>query len=90
MRVKFFAFIREMTGCPEITMPVVPTVGDLARSLGERYGPKLRNKLLASDDKLGPEIIILINGRHVAHLGEINAALKDDDTVQIFPVVAGG
>jgi len=70
------------------------TAGSLARSLCERYGEKLKEKIFPSgnteEDKFGPEIIFLINGRHVNHLGGIDAPLKPDDKVDIFPVVAGG
>lgn len=90
MRVKFFAYIRDYTGCSETDVPVVPTIGDLARILCDRYGSKLREKMLTADGDLGPHIIVMINGRHVVHLGGINAPLKDGDTVQIFPMVAGG
>jgi len=90
MRVKFFAYLREYTNCPEVEMPAVATIGDLARVLSERYGPKLRDKMLKAEGELSAEIIIMINGRHVVHMGGINAPLKDDDTVQIFPLVAGG
>ena len=90
MRVKFFAYLRDYTGCPETEVASAATIGDLARILGERYGPKIRDKLLSADGELGSEIILMINGRHVAHLGGINAPLNSDDTVQIFPLVAGG
>ena len=90
MRVKFFAYIRDYTGCAETDVPAAPTIGDLARALGERFGPKLMEKMLAADGELGPEIIIMINGRHVVHMGGVSAPLKDDDVVQIFPLVAGG
>jgi molybdopterin synthase sulfur carrier subunit len=90
MRVKFFAYIRDFTGCKETDVPCQKTVGDLARLLADQYGSKLREKMFAPNGDLGPEIIILINGRHVAHLGGINAPLKPDDTVHVFPVVAGG
>ena len=40
--------------------------------------------------KFGPEIIFLINGRHVNHLGGTAAPLNPDDRVDVFPVVAGG
>jgi molybdopterin synthase sulfur carrier subunit len=90
MRVKFFAYLRDYTGCKETDVLPQNTIGDLARVLSEQYGPRLREKLLAPSGGLGPEIIIMINGRHVAHLGGINAPLKKDDTVQIFPMVAGG
>ena len=90
MRVKFFAYLRDYTGCSETDVPVVPTIGDLARMLGEKYGPKLRDKLLTADGELGPDLIMMINGRHVVHMGGIQAALTEDDLVQIFPKVAGG
>jgi len=83
MQVKFFAYLRDYTKCSETDVQMAPTVGDLIRILGERYGPKL-----GGDS--GAEIVIMVNGRHVAHLGGTDTPLKDDDIVQIFPLVAGG
>jgi len=88
--VKFFAYLRDYTGCLETSMPAVPVVGELVRVLGEKYGQRLRNKLLTENGDLGPHIIIMINGRHIVHLGGLDAPLKEDDIVQIFPKVAGG
>jgi len=90
MLVKFFAYLQDYTNCSEADVPTVPTVRDLARTLGERYGPGLGEKLLTGEGELGAEIVIMINGRHVVHLGGIDAPLKDDDIVQIFPLVTGG
>ena len=112
MRVRFFAYIRNFTGCAEAELPYQETAGALARSLCERYGDKLRQKIFPSEnsafaetpgcakmkgvaktlteEKFGPEVIFLINGRHVSHLGGVNAPLKPDDRVDLFPVVAGG
>jgi len=91
MRVKFFAYIRDYTGCKETEVPPAATVGELVRSLAAAYGPVFRDKVLAPGGQaLSPEIIILVNGRHVVHLGGFEAPLKPEDTVQIFPMVAGG
>ena len=90
MRVKFFTYLRDYTDCSETEVPTIPTVRDLVGILAERYGPKLGEKLLAPDGELVAEIVIMINDRHVVHLGGIDAPLKDDDVVQIFPLVAGG
>jgi len=90
MRVKFFAYLRDYTNCSETDVPAVPTIRELTQILGERYGSKLGERLLAADGELGSEIVIMINGRHVVHLGGIDAPLKDDDVVQMFPLVAGG
>lgn len=91
MQVKFFAFIREYTGCKEADIPYEEDIYNLTRALCARYGQKLRDRLLSEDgESLNPEIIIMVNGRHVEHLGGIRAPLKPDDSVHIFPVVAGG
>ena len=92
MRVRFFAYLREYTGCAEADVPYQETVGALAHTLCELYGKKLRQKIFpaAETDKLGPEIIVLVNGRHVNHLGGLSAPLNPEDRVDIFPVVAGG
>ena len=108
MKVRFFAYLRDFTGCAEADIPYKETAGALARLLCERYGKKLGERFFpeefshgepVSDKKsgaeskektFGPEIIVLINGRHVNHLGGRDAALNPDDRVDIFPVVAGG
>jgi len=100
MRVRFFAYIRNYTGCVEADIPYQETAGALARSLCDLYGDELRQKIFPGEDsggktkkselKFGPEIIFLINGRHVNHLGGVNAPLSPDDRVDVFPVVAGG
>ena len=80
-------------------IPYKETAGVLARSLCDLYGEKLREKLFPSqlpgesrteEEKFGSDVIILINGRHVCHLGGMAAPLKPDDRVDIFPLVAGG
>ena len=102
MQVRFFAYLRNITGCLEADIPYQETAGALAHSLCEIYGEKLRQKIFPEDPGLskndsrkegeffGPEIIILINGRHVCHMGGLAAPLKPEDRVDVFPVVAGG
>ena len=101
MQVRFFAYIRNFTKCAEADIPYKETAGALAHSLCDLYGDALKQKIFPSgctgaegklkgEYEFGPEIIFLINGRHVSHLGGIAAPLKPDDRVDIFPVVAGG
>lgn len=91
MKVKFFAFIRDCTGCKEVDFPYEEDVRKLTYALCDHYGKGLRERMLSTDgEHLSPEIIVMINGRHVEHLGGINAPLRPDDLVHIFPVVAGG
>jgi molybdopterin synthase sulfur carrier subunit len=91
MKVKFFAYIRDYTGCKEGDYPYAPNLRALLASLGEKYGAQFRAKTLSKDGLgLSPEIIILVNGRHVQHLQGIDTPLTETDVVQIFPLVAGG
>lgn len=91
MQIKFFAYLREYTGCKMTQYPYQEDVYHLAHALCDTYGKRLRAKMLTPDgEDLGEEIIILVNGRHVAHLGGIYAKLEPTDVVSIFPVVAGG
>ena len=94
MRVRFFAYLRNFTGCAEADVPYRETIGALARTLCDLYGDTLGEKLFPPGDFTGKnfnaEIIILINGRHVNHLGGPAAPLSPDDRVDIFPMVAGG
>ena len=99
MRVRFFANLRTITGCAEADLPFKETAGALARSLCELYGDALRKKIFPSgktgnepgaEENFGPEIIFMINGRHVDHLGGVSAPLAPDDRIDIFPVLGGG
>ena len=90
MIVRYFATLRKITGvhAARLNEPV-HTLGELLRKLAATYGEQFRNWVLDGDE-LGKHIIILINGRDARHLGGINTALQPDDTVSIFPAIAGG
>jgi len=91
MLVKYFAYYRDDTGRKEERIPAPETVGALLRLLAKRYGKAMSEKLLSADgSSLGPDAIVLINGRNIAHAGMLEAPLVDTDTVSIFPIVAGG
>ena len=99
MRVRFFAGIKTITGCGEAEIPFEETAGDLALSLADLYGEKMRQKIFtpglapngaAGTEAFNPEILFLINGRHANHLGGLSAPLKPDDRVDILPTVGGG
>ena len=93
MIVKFFAYYRDndFAGCKEISLQPVKTLKELGEVLSDRYGEKFRNEYFdATGTAIGERTIILVNGRRVEFLNGINTELKDEDTVQIFPVVAGG
>jgi molybdopterin synthase sulfur carrier subunit len=89
MKVRFFAYIRDYTGTKEINYERCQNLKELLEKLSEQYGKKFRAKVLQGEN-LSPEIIILVNGRHIAHLNGLATQLGDDDEIAVFPVVAGG
>lgn len=93
MKVKFFAYIRDRdyAGCKEITRPACKDLRELGEELSLQYGDKFRRLFFSEDGKdFGEEIIVLVNGRRAEFLGGMDTGLTDQDTVLLFPVVAGG
>lgn len=93
MKVRFFAYIRnkEYAGCKEIDHPVCENLRALGEDLSARFGTKFRQLYFSADGSdFGDEIIVFVNGRRAEFLDGINTSLSEDDTILLFPVVAGG
>lgn len=93
MKVKFFAYIRDRdyAGCKEITRPACKDLRQLGEELSVQYGDKFRRLFFTPDGTdFGEEIIVLVNGRRAEFLDGMETALTEQDTVLLFPVVAGG
>ena len=90
MTVKYFATIRTYTGEAERRLDDAPEdVRELLTALAERYGAPFRRAVFSGAELHG-EIIVLVNGRNVHYLRELDTPLGTDDEVSIFPMVAGG
>lgn len=89
MKVLFFATIRLLTKEKETDIPAPATAIELLLALSEKYGPPFRAKAI-EEGVVSSELIMLINGRNVVHMGGSDAPLKEADTVAIFPVIGGG
>ncbi len=90
MQIRFFATIRQCTGVGEIRWDEpTPNLRELLKTLSARYGPEFRRWVLDQDD-LGKTVLVVINGHDARHHGGIDAPLRPDDTIAIFPAIAGG
>lgn len=89
IRVLFFATIRDLAREKETSAPFCPTVRDLLAGLSERYGETFRKEALEDGDVSG-RVIIMVNGRAIAHTGRGKTPLSDGDTVAVFPIIGGG
>lgn len=93
MKVKFFAYIRDKdyAGCKETDIDGCDDLRMLGEKLSQRYGTKFRRLYFSPDGKeFGDEIIVLVNGRRAEFLQGLDSPLTQEDTVLLFPVVAGG
>lgn len=93
MKVKFFAYIRDAdyAGCREMEWPACENLRELGTELSNRFGEKFRDLYFSPDgENFGDEIIVLVNGRRAEFLDGMDTKLSGQDTVLLFPVVAGG
>ncbi|TEB16403.1 ThiS family protein [Pelotomaculum sp. FP] len=89
MKVRFFAHIRDYTGTKEIYCGHCQTLKDLLEKLSEQYGKNFQAKVFQGEN-LSSEVVIMVNGRHVAHLAGLATKLNENDDISIFPVLGGG
>ncbi|WP_128378725.1 MoaD family protein [Streptomyces cavernae] len=90
MHIKYFATFRELAGERSFDLDEPPPdVAGLLELLATRYGDRFRRAVLA-DGHLGPELILLVNGRNVRLTGGLATPLTPRDDVSVFPMVAGG
>lgn len=89
MKVKFFAYLRDYTKTKEIEVKNCETVRELLKRLSEIYGGKFAKEVFEGEN-LSSRIIVLVNGRNIVHLENLDTKLKDEDEISLFPVVAGG
>jgi len=101
IKVYYYASVREKTGTNETRVDGFSsgdhtgTIVDLVKHLEEHYGISLTN----SDSPLTERanyadiisaLIVMVNGRHIAHVGGLDALVADGDVVSIFPLIGGG
>jgi molybdopterin synthase sulfur carrier subunit len=90
MRVKYFADVRALTGRleQEWNQPAA-TLRELLLGLAEQHGEAFRKRVLP-EGRLSGTIIVLVNGQHETHLDGLDTRLTPEDTISLFPMVAGG
>ena len=92
MKVNFYATYRQVVGGKTVEFPVSGEISvcQLIDQIVARF-PKLRVELLDEQGKLYRHVHVFVNGRDAPYLAEgMQTILKPDDTINIFPAVAGG
>jgi molybdopterin synthase sulfur carrier subunit len=92
MKVSFYATFRPIVGgkVVEFALPENATVQQLVQEIMSRF-PDLRQQMLDEAGRLHTHVHIFINGRDVQYLPQaLETTVGANDTVDIFPPVAGG
>ncbi len=68
------------------------TIRDMLIELSNKHGTGFADKVLDPETKeVRSESLVLVNGRHYRHLvNGLDTEMNEGDTLQIFPLVAGG
>ena len=89
VQLRFFATFREAVGTKTITLEYdARTVGDVLVALEDEF-EGLAGEIL-ENGTVRPQVNVLLNGRDVEHERGIETPIEPDDTLSIFPPVAGG
>jgi molybdopterin synthase sulfur carrier subunit len=88
-QLRFFATFREAVGTKTITREYdADTVGDVLVALESEF-EGLAGEIL-ENGSVRPQVNVLLNGRDVEHESGVETPIDPDDTLSIFPPVAGG
>lgn len=91
IRVKFYASLRELIGEEEVSVDYdgMEDVGDILKKVVSKE-KDIRDRSFLDDSTIKDNVIILKNGRNIEYLDGIDAIVEDDDSIALFPIVAGG
>ncbi|QTX31459.1 MoaD/ThiS family protein [Aminithiophilus ramosus] len=92
MKLRLFATLRGLSGAKEMDVATPATVGELLSDLSRRWGSNFDGQIFQDRDRtaLVNGVIVLVNGRHIAHLAGMETPLTESDIVDLFPPLAGG
>jgi molybdopterin synthase sulfur carrier subunit len=92
IRVNLFATLRPVVGARTVELALTDgaTVRGVVEALLARH-PRLRPLLVDAAGELHPYVHVFVNGRDAPRLaGGVDTVIGPDDTIDIFPAVAGG
>jgi molybdopterin converting factor small subunit len=87
-KVRIPPVLRQQTGGSREVVADGNTVGEVLRSLAERF-PPLRDQLF-EDGQLRRYINVFVNDQDIQYLQKLETEVSPHDTVIILPAMAGG
>jgi molybdopterin synthase sulfur carrier subunit len=87
-QVKLFGGLQRKAGTTAVTIPGC-TIQEIMQNLTVSY-PALETAVLDDQNQLKPHVRVMVNG-HDIELGDgLKTAVTEQDTIAIFPPIAGG
>jgi len=91
IKVKFYTLLRLLIKKAEVEIEVDKIkIRDLLRLSQEAAGVKFFHKLLEDDGSMKTGTIILLNGKHISHIDNLDTIARKGDVVSLFPPGGGG
>jgi sulfur-carrier protein len=91
MNLRCYAFFKDVIGSGEFTYNrPAANLGELLADLSSRYGRPFSKWVYNEDGTFSQMVIILVNGKDVRDTQGLATPLAPDDTVVLFPPLAGG
>lgn len=91
--MRLFTTLRELAGKGEETLEFSAkrvTVKDVLEGLARRHGKAFEDYLYDSKGKVREHLQLLVNGKSVSLMEELETKLREGDQVAIVPPVGGG
>lgn len=91
--VRLFTTLRELIGKSKEDLDFTPasvTVEDVLEELVKRHGKTVKNYLYSETGSVKTHLQLLVNGKNVDLLEELETQLKEGDQVAVVPPVGGG
>lgn len=91
MQIRLYATLRQIAETRELEIRVAAdaTVGEVLRSLVTRF-PRLEEAIWYPDGSLAGHVAVILNGRDIRHLSEVDTPVSNDDRLDVFPPIGGG
>jgi len=91
--VRLFTTLRELAGKGEETLEFdveIVAVKDVLEGLVKRHGKEFKDYLFDETRRVREHLQLLVNGKSISLLEELETQLEEGDEVAIVPPVGGG
>lgn len=91
--VRLFTTLRELAGKSEESLEFSVseiTVRDVLEELAKGHGKAFKDYLYNEKGRVGEHLQLLVNGKSVTSMEDLETLLKEGDEVAIVPPVGGG